>query len=103
MMLTHEEELLFIRHIHLVAERVKNDRDLTEDNIRMIRDLFPELLSILSRLTTEEAYDVFAKYKDQEFFGADIEALLTPKGRVRVANELRLIKEFSQKHSSKKS
>ena len=29
-LLTHEDELLFMRHVHLAAERVKNGNTITE-------------------------------------------------------------------------
>ena len=91
--LNKEEELLFVRHIHLISDRVKNDRPLTVENLHHIKTLFPELYPVLVKIGPEEAYEIFDKYKDHPFYQKDIEILWTPKGREIAVNELRLIKE----------
>jgi len=95
--LTQEEESLFIRHVHLVSERVKNDKQLTEENPRIIKSLFPDLYSILARIQPEEAFEIFERYKDHPFFCKDMEIVLTPKGKECVTNELKMIKEHAEK------
>jgi hypothetical protein len=94
--LTHEEESLFVRHTHLVSERIKNDRQLTEDNLRTIKSLFPDVYSVLTKIQPEEAFSIFERYKDHPFFCKDVEILLSPKGRECVARELEMIKEHAK-------
>ena len=91
--LNQEEELLFVRHIHLISDRVKNDRQLTVENLHFLRTCLPDLYCILEKITPEEAYEVFDKYKDHPFYSKDIEILWTPKGREIAVNELKMIKE----------
>jgi hypothetical protein len=93
LLLTQAEELLFIRRVHLVSERVKKDRQLTEDNLRLIKNLFPEVYSILTRIQPDEAFRIFEKYKDHPFYQADIEIVLSPKGKEMVTRELEMIRE----------
>jgi hypothetical protein len=97
MLLTQEEELLLMRHVHLVSERIKSDKRLTEDNLRIIKELFPELFTILTRISPEYTFEIFEKYKDHQFFIRDIAVLLTPKGRELVAIELQMIREYAER------
>jgi len=94
--LTQEDESLFIRHAHLVSERIKSDRQLTEDNLRMIKSLFPDLYSILARIRPEEAFEIFKRYKDHPFFCNDMEVVLSPKGKECVERELEMIRQHAK-------
>lgn len=82
--------------MHLVSERIKSGRQLTEDNVRIIKNLFPDLYSIFARIQPEEAFEIFERYKDHPFFCKDMEVVLTSKGKECVTNELKMIKEHSK-------
>jgi hypothetical protein len=98
--LTQEEETTFVRHMHLVSERIKSNRQLTEDNLRIIKNLFPDLFSILTKIQPEEAFEIFEKYKDHSFFCVDMAIVLSPKGKECVANELKKIREYAGSEKS---
>lgn len=80
-----------------MSERVKNGRQLTEENVRIVKSLFPDLYSILARIQPEEAFEIFERYKDHPFFCKDMEIVLTPNGKECVARELEMIREHAKK------
>jgi len=95
LVLTQSEELLFVRHVHLISERIKSDKPLTEDLLLFIKKLYPELFSILTRIQPEEAFIIFEKYKGHPFYRADMEIVLSPKGKEIVIRELEIIRAHS--------
>ena len=78
-----------------MSERVKSDKQLTEDNLRIIKNLFPDVYSILARIRPEEAFEIFERYKDHPFFCKDMEIVLTPKGKECVTRELEMIRKHA--------
>lgn len=96
-LLTQEEESVVIRHAHLVSDRVKTNKQLTEENLRAIKSHFPDLFAVLVRIKPEEAFEIFERYKDHPFFCKDMAIVLTPKGKECVARELEMIREHAEK------
>ena len=96
MPLTKEEELMLIKNAHFVTDRMKSDRLMAESHVRVFKQLFPDLYSLLRRVQPEEVFEIYEKYKEHEVFRLEMETLFSPKGREWVANELRMIKEYKE-------
>ncbi len=91
--LSREEELVFIRHVHLIAERIQNGNPLKPDGIHFIKTYFPDLYAILSRISEADALEVLEKFKSHPFYRKDIEMVLSPKGKEIASSELKLFRE----------
>jgi hypothetical protein len=78
-----------------MSDRVKNGRQLTEENVRIGKSLFPDLYPILARIQPEEAFEIFERYRDHPFFCKDMEIVLTPTGKECVARDLEMIREHA--------
>jgi len=88
---------MLIKNAHFVTDRMKADKTIAESHIRVFKQLFPDLYNLLRKVRPEEAFEVYERYKDHEVYRAEMELLLSPKGREWVATELRMIKEHSEK------
>ena len=95
-MLSPEEELVLVRHVHLLSERIRTDKELTSDRLHFIKDVFPDLYSILAKLQPDETIKIFEKYRDHPFFKTDMEIALSPKGKEWVAKEVELFRAHSK-------
>ena len=81
MQLNPEEESLFIRHAYLASSRIKDGSPTSEDKIDVLKGMLPDLVSILTKIQPEEAFEIFGRYKDHPIFRKDIEVILTPNGK----------------------
>ena len=95
MSLTQEEEHMLLKNAHFVTDRMRADKPIAESHIRVFRQLFPDLYSLLMKVRPEEAFEIYEKYKDHQVYHEEMEILLTPKGREWVTNELKMIKEYT--------
>lgn len=93
--LNKEEELLIIRHVHLASSRIEDGRPPSEDKLGSFSRMFPDLVSVLTKIQPEEAFDVFGRYKDHPIFRKDIGIILTPKGKEWVEKGLGLMREHT--------
>jgi len=91
--LDQEEETLLVRHAYLASSRIKDGSPPSEDKINVLRDMFPDLVSILTKIQPEEAFEIFGRYKDHPIFRKDIEIILTPNGKEWMTRELKMIRE----------
>jgi len=92
--LNQEEELLLIRHVHLASSRINDGRPPSEDKIDSLRRLFPDLVSILTKIQPEEAFEIFGRYKDHSIFRKDIGVILTPNGKEWIEKGLGMIGKY---------
>lgn len=81
MQLNQEEESLLVRHAYLASSRIKDGSPPSEDRIDVLRDMFPGLVSILTKIRPEEALEILERYKDHPIFHKDIEIILTANGK----------------------
>jgi len=79
--LNQEEESLLLRHAYLASSRIKDGTPPSEDKINVLRDMFPDLVSILTKIRPEEAFEILGRYKDHPIFRKDIGIILTPNGK----------------------
>jgi len=93
--LNQGEESLLVRHAYLASSRIKDGSPPSEDKINVLRDMFPDLVSILTKIQPEEAFEILGKYKDHPIFHKDIEIILTPKGKEWVEKGLGLMREHA--------
>ena len=96
MPLTQEEEHLLIKNAHFVTDRMNADKPMAESHVRVFKELFPDLFSLLMRVQPEEAFEIYEKYKSHQVYHAEMEALLSPKGKEWVINELKMIREYAE-------
>ena len=97
--LTKEEELLVVRNAHLVSPRIGKDMQDSKERVFIFKSLFPELYSVLKRVTPEETFDIYERYKDHPVFREDIHNALTPHGREWIIKELEMIKKHAESES----
>ena len=98
--LSKEEEMLIVRNVHLVSDRIENNMPLSEDRLFFFKNLFSDLFSVLSRATPEEVFAIFEQHRDHPFFARDIETVLTPRGKEFLTGELKMIRENAEKEST---
>ena len=91
--LDQEEETLLVRHAYLASSRIRDGSPPSEDRIDKLKEMFPDLLSILMKIQSEEAFEIFGRYKDHPIFRKDIEIILTPNGKEWMTRELKMIRE----------
>ena len=88
-----EEETLLVRHAYLASSGIKDGGPPSEDRIDKLKEMFPGLLSILTKIRPEEAFEIFGRYRDHPIFRKDIEIILTPNGKEWMTRELKMIRE----------
>jgi len=93
--LNQEEETLLVRHAYLASSRIKDGSPPSEDKINVLRDMFPDLVSILTKIRPEEAFEILGRYKDHPIFRKDIEIILTPNGKEWMEKGLELMREHA--------
>ena len=81
MQLDQKEETLLVRHAYLASSGIKDGGPPSEDRIDKLKEMFPGLLSILTKIRPEEAFEILGKYRDHPIFHKDIEIILTPNGK----------------------
>ena len=79
--LNPEEESLFVRHAYIASSRIKDGGPPSEDRIDVLKGMLPDLVSILTKIRPEEAFEILGRYKDNPMFRKDIEIILTPNGK----------------------
>lgn len=87
---------MLIKNAHFVTERMKSDKSMAESHVRVFKQLFPDLFSLLSRVQPEEVFEIYEKYKEHEVFRLEMETISSPMGREWIANELRMMREYKE-------
>ena len=90
-----EEETLLVRHAYLASSGIKDGGPPSEDRIDKLKEMFPGLLSILTKIRPEEAFEIFGRYRDHPIFRKDIEIILTPNGKEWMEKGLELMREHA--------
>jgi hypothetical protein len=79
--LNREEESLLVRHAYIASSRIRDGGPPSEDRIDVLKGMLPDLVSILTKIRPEEAFEILGRYKDNPMFRKDIEIILTPNGK----------------------
>jgi hypothetical protein len=93
--LNQEEEFLFVRHAYIASGRIKAGGPPSEDRIDVLRGMLPDLVSILTKIQPEEAFEMLGRYRDHPIFHKDIEIILTPNGKEWLEKWLTSIREHA--------
>lgn len=101
MKLTIKEEILLARNAYMVTKRVIENQGPSEDRLKSIKKLMPELYEILEGISYEELIEVLTKYKDHQFFKKDIKIALSTKGRNVIKQGLQIINNLSSENGSR--
>lgn len=93
--LSEEEELVLIRNSHMISTRIREDLQPFENGCLMFKTFYPEVYSLLARLTSKEVISIFERYSDNILFREEIDTILSPRGKEWITGELDLIKNLS--------
>ena len=76
----------FFRALPILVSYIKTGKRLTDDEVKGFVKMFPDHSHMLPQGRYDKMLDMAIKYKDDETYGTGIKVMLSPEGRVWLAD-----------------
>ena len=93
-----KELIKLFNFLPLIVKWIEKDAELSDDDFKRLRTVFPEAYEITKNYTFEELIEINSEYSDSLIYGENINLVLSKKGRRWLRGMVSKLHEFSLKY-----
>lgn len=92
------KEIHILSTLPVILKWIDADKDLTDDDFRNLKKMYPEQFKFSEKLTFEELIQLNSNYRGSKVYGKYVESLLSEKGLSWLHKTYMKFREFNRKH-----
>ena len=91
-----DKEMHLLAMLPIIVKWIEADRELTAEDVDVLRRKYPEQFQIGLNTTVQEVIDMNSRYRDSKIYGKHIEILLSERGVRWLSKNYSRFMEFSK-------